>query len=112
MNTPWRRSQKKIEQVNKVNAVRKSHACIVTGTLEATESRPQHLQLPKSSLSNRIAHPQRRRVEPKNMADLENQSALFCEFCQLLCLARNQRDWFFHDNILVHVEQFAARFEV
>jgi hypothetical protein len=112
MNTPRRRSEQEVEQIDKVNAVGKSHARIVTGTLEAAESRSQHLQPAKSSLSDCIAHPQRRRVEPENMADLQNQSVVVRELCQLLCLARNQRHRFFHEHIFPHAQQFAARFEV
>src|SRR5438876_991163 len=79
MNTPRRRAEEEVEQIDKMNAVGKSHARIVTRTLEAAESRPQHLQSAKSSLGNGIAHPERRRVEPENMANLQNQSALLCE---------------------------------
>src|SRR2546428_2855725 len=100
MNTPRRRSEQEVKQIDKVNAVGKRHASVVTGTLEAAESRPQHLQPAKSSFSNRVAHPQRSRVEPENMANLQNQPALLCEFREHLCLARDQCDRFFHEHIL------------
>ena len=70
MNAPWRRFEEKIEKIDKMNAVGKSDAGVVPGTFKAAESGAQYLELAKSPLGNRIAHPERRRVEPENMPNL------------------------------------------
>ncbi len=57
MNTSWRNTEKKIEEIDKMNAVRERDAGILSRALEPAESRLQHLEPAKLVLDNRIAHP-------------------------------------------------------
>ena len=95
-----------------MNAVRKSNASIVAGTLKAAESRPQHLESTESPFGNRVAHPQRCWIEPENMTNLQNQAGILSQLRHFLRLAGNQAYRFFDKDIFSHHEQFAAGFEV
>ena len=104
MNTSWRPTEEKVEQINKMNAVGKCNSRVRPGTLEAAKYRPQHLEPAESPISNRVAHPQRCRIEPENMPHLQNQSGFLRELRQLFRLTRSQSDWFFDKNIFPHFE--------
>ena|SRR5205807_7608402 len=72
MNTSRRFFEKKLKQIDKVNAVRESHTCVLPRTFKAAEIGAQHFDFAEALLRNRVAHPDRRRIESKNVADLQN----------------------------------------
>src|SRR5438105_628392 len=70
----WRSSKKKTKQIDEMNAVRERDTGVLPRTFEAAEVCPQHLDFAETVLSNRVPHPDRCRIEPENMHDLQNSS--------------------------------------
>src|SRR5438067_10554333 len=67
MNAPRRAAEKKLKQIDKMNAVGESYARVLAWSFEAAEIRAQHFDLTKTSLRDRVPHPNRGRVEAKNV---------------------------------------------
>jgi hypothetical protein len=57
LNTPWRCTQEKVKQIDKMNAVGKCDSGIWARALEAAEPGPQDFESAKSPLVNLIAQP-------------------------------------------------------
>ena len=81
MDAARRGSEEKIEQVDKVNAVRKRDARVRPRPFEPAELRPQHFELAESSLRDRLPQPDRGWVEPENVSHLQNQPGILCGVC-------------------------------
>src|SRR6266568_4941876 len=88
MNAPRRFSEKKLEQIDKMNAVGERYARVLAWTLKAAEICAQHFDLAEALLRNRVAHPDRGRIEPENVSDLQNQSVAFRQLLQFPRLSR------------------------
>src|SRR5205814_1013356 len=84
MHSAWRSSKKKTKQIDEMNAVRECDTGVLPRTFEAAEVRAQHFDFAETILSNRVPHPDRCRIEPENMPDLQNQSVAFRELGPLL----------------------------
>src|SRR6202011_6319968 len=57
MHASRRFSEKKLEQIDKMDAVGKSHARVLPRTLEAAEIGAQHFDFTEAPLRDRVAHP-------------------------------------------------------
>src|SRR5207237_8604046 len=88
MNAPRRFSEKKLEQIDKMNAVGERYAGVLAWTLKAAEICAQHFDLAEALLRNRVAHPDRGRIEPAYVSHLPNQSVACRQLHHFLCLCR------------------------
>src|SRR5216110_759862 len=95
-----------------MNAVGECDSGVSPRPLEPGKSRPQHFQSSKASVRDRFAHPERSRIEAKNVADLQDQPRLLRQYRQFFCLARYERNWFFHKHVSSHSEQITTGLEV
>ena len=55
-----------------MDAVGESHTRVLPRAFEAAEIRAQHFDFTELFLRDRVAHPDRRRIETKNVPDLQN----------------------------------------
>src|SRR5260370_8771054 len=62
MNAPRRFSEKKLEQIDKMNAVGERYARVLAWTLKAAEICAQHFDLAEALLPNPLPHPTPRRI--------------------------------------------------
>src|SRR5205814_7168726 len=74
LHASWWCSEEEIEKINEMDAIGKSNARIGPRAFESAESRAQHLEPSKLPTDDRVSHPYRGRIEPKNMPNLQNQS--------------------------------------
>src|ERR1700730_5115379 len=72
MHSSRRLSEKKLKQIDKMDAVGKRHARVLTWTFEPAEICAHHFDFTEAPLRDCVAHPDRSRVEPKNVAALQN----------------------------------------
>src|SRR5438477_1149069 len=72
MDSTRRAAQKKIEQVDEMDAVGKGNARIRTRTFEAGELGAQHFDSAKSALRDRITQPKGCRIKSKNVSNLQD----------------------------------------
>src|SRR6266851_915099 len=59
-------SEEKLEQVDKMDAIGESHARVPPRAFEAAKIRAQHFNFTEAAVCDRIAHPDRCWIEPKN----------------------------------------------
>ncbi len=71
-----------------MDAVGKSHARVLARTLKAAEIGAQHFDFTEAPLRDCVAHPNRSRIEPENVADLQNQSVAFRQLGQFFRVRR------------------------
>jgi len=65
-------AEKKIEQVDEMDAVGEGNARIETRTFEAGKLRAQYFDSAKSALRDRVTQPKRCRIKSKNVSNLQD----------------------------------------
>src|SRR5436190_20482968 len=72
MDSPRHSVEKKIEQVDEMDAIGKGHTRIRARTFEAGELRAQYFDSAKYAPADRVTQPKRCRVKSKNMSNLQD----------------------------------------
>ena len=91
-----------------MDGIGEHHPAVVARALEAAEVTAQNLDTPKLAGVDRLAQPQRGRVETENVAGLQDTLVFFRQFGQLPGFGGNQGDGLLDEDVLAGLDQLAA----
>ena len=91
-----------------MNAVGKRDAAVVARTFEPAEMPANHVHAAKLARLDRITHPQRRRIKPQNMTDLQDPFVFLGELGKFFGFLVRERQRFFNEHVLAGFQKFLA----